>query len=131
MELFKRYKAEVEKDVIVNEFNIKEVQQRLPARKHFWAARLIDAKIELQSLKTKKKVLQSAIAVKVMQEAPIRMTRNEALVITETAEDVINIATSIKEYEYIVEYLEKVEKIMGGMDWGIKNIIALQSLEQS
>ena len=36
----------------------------------------------------------------------------------------------LKEYEFIVEYLEKVEKIMSGMGYDIKNIIEIQKLEQ-
>jgi hypothetical protein len=36
----------------------------------------------------------------------------------------------IKEYDYIIEYLEKVEKIMGSMVWEIKNVVELAKLEQ-
>ena len=44
--------------------------------------------------------------------------------------NIIVITNSIKEFEFIVEYLEKVEKIMSGMGFDIKNIIEIQNLEQ-
>jgi hypothetical protein len=55
VDLIKKYKEEIGNDLVINDFNIKEVQLRLPARKHFWAARLIDAKIELHSLQKTEK----------------------------------------------------------------------------
>ena len=55
MSIMERYIEEIKQDLIVNDFNIKEVQLRLPARKHFWVARLIDAKIKRNSLLRDKK----------------------------------------------------------------------------
>lgn len=130
MELLKRYKEDIEKDLIINDFNLKEVQLRLPARKHFWAARLIDAKIEHQRLIKQKKVLKSTLASEIVSKSPVRITKGEAECAADTSQSVIELTDSIKEYEYVIEYLEKVEKIMGGMGFDIRNIIAIQELER-
>ena len=54
MELLKKYIEEITKDLYLDDFNIKESQMRLPAKKHFWVARLMDAKINRNSFIKKK-----------------------------------------------------------------------------
>ncbi len=130
MELLKRYKEEIGADLIITDFNIKDIQLKLPSRKHFWAARLIDAKITLQSLHKKKKNLKKTLVTKIIAEAPVKLTQQTAEIAAESTDELTQITDSIKEYEFIVEYLEKVEKIMSGMGYDIKNIIEIQKLEQ-
>ena len=130
MELLKRYKEEIGADLLITDFNIKDIQLKLPSRKHFWAARLIDAKITLQFLHKKKKNLKKTLVTKIIAEAPIKLTQQTAEIAAEATDELTNITDSIKEYEFIVEYLEKVEKIMSGMGYDIKNIIEIQKLEQ-
>ena len=130
MELLKRYKEEIGKDLLITDFNIKEIQLKLPSRKHFWAARLIDAKINLQSLINKKKHLKKTLVGKIITEAPVKLTQQTAEIAAESTDELVSITNSIKEFEFIVEYLEKVEKIMSGMGFDIKNIIEIHKLEQ-
>jgi len=130
VELLKRYKEEIGADLLITDFNIKDIQLKLPSRKHFWAARLIDAKITLQSLHKKKKTLKKTLVTKIIAEAPIKLTQQTAEIAAEATDELVAITDSIKEYEFIVEYLEKVEKIMSGMGYDIKNIIEIQKLEQ-
>ena len=130
MDLIERYRNEINKDLIINDFNIKDIQLKLPSRKHYWAARLIDAKIELHKLGKRKKTLKESIVKRIIGEAPVRITQQSAEIAAESTEELQNIALSIKEYEFVVEYLEKVEKIMGGMGFDIKNIIEIQKMEQ-
>lgn len=130
MELLKRYKEEINGDLLITDFNIKEIQLKLPSRKHFWAARLIDAKIALQNLHKKKKNLKKTLVSKIIAEAPVKLTQQTAEIAAESTDEITSITESIKEYEFIVEYLEKIEKIMAGMGYDIKNIIEIQKLEQ-
>lgn len=130
MDLLKRYKEEIGKDLIINDFNIKEVQLQLPSKKHFWAARLIDAKIEYQRLIKHKKNLKKDIVNKVLRESPVKLSTQAAEIAAENSNDIDAINTQIKEWEYIIEYLEKVEKIMQTMHWEIKNIIMLNQAER-
>ena len=130
MELLRRYQEEIGPDLLITDFNIKEIQLKLPSRKHFWAARLIDAKINLFQLQKRKKTLKKTLVVKILAEAPVRITQQTAEIAAESTEELSSINDSIKEYEFIVEYLEKIEKIMSGMGFDIKNIVEIQKLEQ-
>lgn len=130
MDLLNRYKEEIGKDLIVDDFNIKDIQQKLPSRKHFWAARLIDAKIELNNLQKHKKKLKAALFKKISDESSVSLSQSVITNAVDNSEDVEKINDKIKEYEYIIEYLEKVDKIMSTMHWEIKNIIEIQKLEQ-
>jgi len=130
VELIERYKEEIDKDLIINEFNIKDVQLKLPSRKHFWAARLIDAKITHFKLVKRKKSLKESIAKRIINEAPVRVTQQTAEIAAESSEELQNITIEIKDYEFVIEYLEKVEKIMSGMGFDIKNILEIMKMEQ-
>lgn len=130
MELLKKYREEIEKDLVINDFNIKEVQMRLASRKHFWVGRLIDAKIAKSDLEKRKKALKRALVTKIIAEAPVKLTTSTAESAAEQCDDIADINDKLKEYEYVIEYLEKVEKIMGGMGWEIKNLIALNLSER-
>lgn len=130
MDLLKKYKEEIGEDLVVTDYNIKDIQLKLPSRKHFWAARLIDAKIEVHNLQKRKKKLKKAFVQKIITEAPVKLTQQSAEIAAESTDEISAINDSIKEYEFIVEYLEKVEKIMQNMHWEIKNIIDIQRMEQ-
>lgn len=130
MELIERYKEEIGKDLVINEFNIKDVQLKLPSRKHFWAARLIDAKITHFKLVKRKRSLKESIAKRIINEAPVRVTQQTAEIAAESSDELQNITIEIKDYEFVIEYLEKVEKIMSGMGFDIKNILEIMKMEQ-
>ena len=130
VDLLEQYKEEINKDLLINDFNIKDVQLKLPSRKHFWVARLIDAKINLNKLVKRKKLLKETIVSRIISEAPVRITQQTAEISAESTEDIQSIVNSIKEHEFLIEYLEKVEKIMSGMGFDIKNIIEIQKMEQ-
>jgi hypothetical protein len=130
VDLIKKYKEEIGNDLIINDFNIKEVQLRLPARKHFWAARLIDAKIELHSLQKQKKALKKQIVKRLQQEAPIKLTQQSAEIAAESSNEIGSLNDQIKEYEFVIEYLDKATSVLNQVGWDIKNIIEIQKLEQ-
>lgn len=130
MDLLKRYKEEINKDLAVDDFNIKDIQQKLPSRKHFWVARLIDARIELSQLQKRKKKLKVLLSQKIASDSMVSLSQSVISNAVENSDEMEKLNDSIKEYEYIIEYLEKVEKIMSTMHWEIKNIVEIQKLEQ-
>ena len=130
MELLKKYIEDINKDLYLDDFNLKEVQMRLPARKHFWVARLIEAKIKRNTLFAKKKKLKKDLVKKVIQDSPVRINQTAAETAAERYDSVVSINNSIKEQDTIIEYLEKVEKIMSMMHWEIKNIVDINRMEQ-
>ena len=130
MELLKKYIEDINKDLYLDDFNLKEVQMRLPARKHFWVARLIEAKIKRNTLFAKKKKLKKDLVKKVIEDSPVRINQTAAETAAERYDSVVTINNSIKEQDTIIEYLEKVEKIMSTMHWEIKNIVDINRMEQ-
>jgi seryl-tRNA synthetase len=130
VDLLKRYKEEINKDLAVDDFNIKDIQQKLPSRKHFWVARLIDARIELSQLQKRKKKLKVLLSQKIASDSMVSLSQSVISNAVENSDEMEKLNDSIKEYEYIIEYLEKVEKIMSTMHWEIKNIVEIQKLEQ-
>ena len=126
-----RYIEEIKQDLIVNDFNIKEVQLRLPSRKHFWVARLIDAKIKRNNLLRDKKNLKKDISKRIVELSPIKMTSVTADIAAESSKEIEDINNQIREFDYIIEYLEKVEKIFASMHWEIRNIIQINQSEQA
>ena len=128
--MLKKYIEDINKDLYLDDFNLKEVQMRLPARKHFWVARLIEAKIKRNTLFAKKKKLKKDLVKKVIEDSPVRINQTAAETAAERYDSVVSINNSIKEQDTIIEYLEKVEKIMSMMHWEIKNIVDINRMEQ-
>ncbi len=128
--MLKRYIDEIGKDLVLDDFNLKEAQLRLPARKHYWVARLIEAKIERNKLISKKKALKKKVIKQVIQESPVRINVTAAEIAAENHESLKELNTAIEEQDVIIEYLEKVERIMNSMGYEIKNIVDIQKMEQ-
>ena len=131
MELLQRYIKEIEQDLKIDEFNIKEVQMRTPGRKHFWASRMINHKIELEKLKTEKLKLKKQLlkALADRNEMQLSLTALEKAV--DSTDDIIKINESIKEVEFIVELLEKTEKTLASLSFDLSNCIKIITLEQT
>lgn len=129
MSLLSKYIKEVEQDLILNDFNIKETQLRLPAKKHFWVARLIEAKRDLQDVIDKEKKMTKVLSTKIKEQSPVTLTDKTVLNLIDEQEEIGSIKEKKRDLTNVVEYLEKVEKIFGSMHWEVRNVIELQKLE--
>ena len=56
-----QYITEIEKDLIINEFNIKDVSMKTPARKHYWVGKLIQHKKNLYKLEKEKAEIKKQV----------------------------------------------------------------------
>tara|TARA_R100001082_G_scaffold43474_1_gene23099 strand:+ start:301 stop:675 length:375 start_codon:yes stop_codon:yes gene_type:complete len=121
---------EIGEDLVLNDLNIKQQQQRLPSRKHFWVGRLIEAKIQRNKLFAQKSKLKKDLVKKVIADSPVRINQASAESAAERYESVAKLNDNIKEQDTIIEYLEKVEKILSNMHWEIKNVIDMNKMEQ-
>ena len=65
-----------------------------------------------------------------LKEAQIRISQSAAESAAERHESIDSLNKGIAEQDVIIEYLEKVEKILGNMHWEIKNIIDINKMEQ-
>tara|TARA_R110000744_G_scaffold12469_2_gene37136 strand:+ start:638 stop:1012 length:375 start_codon:yes stop_codon:yes gene_type:complete len=121
---------EIGQDLVLNDLNLKQQQQRLPARKHFWVGRLIEAKIKRNKFFAQKSKLKKDLVKQVITDSPVRINQASAESAAEKYESVVKLNNNIKEQDTIIEYLEKVEKILGNMHWEIKNVIDMNKMEQ-
>ena len=121
---------EIGEDLVLNDLNLKQQQQRLPARKHFWVGRLVEAKIKRNDLIAEKRKLKKDLVKKVIEHSPVRINQTSAESAAERYESVVELNNSIREQDTIIEYLEKVEKILSNMHWEIKNVIDMNKMEQ-
>ena len=103
---------EIGEDLVLNDLNLKQQQQRLPARKHFWVGRLVEAKIKRNDLITEKRKLKKDLVKKVIEDSPVRINQTSAESAAERYESVVKLNKSIQEQDTIIEYLEKVEKFL-------------------
>lgn len=129
MSLLSKYIKEVEQDLVLNDFNIKETQLRLPAKKHFWVARLIEAKRDLQDLTAKEKKMTKVLSLKIKEQSPVTLSDKTVLNLIDEQEEIASIKEKKRDLTNVVEYLEKVEKIFGSMHWEVRNIVELNKLE--
>jgi len=130
MEILKRYIAEISKELEINEMNLKEASMRAPARKHFWASKLINHKIELNTLVKSKNTLVKSLMAKAEAASPVFLSKINLEKTVESTDEVKKINEDIKETESIIEYLEKVEKVYSSLTYDIKNMIQMTSMEQ-
>jgi len=130
VETLKKYIEEVNKDLQIDDFNLKQAQMKMPSRKHFWVARLMDAKINKNKLLARKKQHKKDLVTRIIAESPVKITTQTAESAAENTQDMDVINEKLKELDFIIEYLEKVEKIFSSMHWEIKNIVQINQMEQ-
>lgn len=127
--LFEKYQAELEEELDLTDFNIKDVQMKLPANKHKWVARLIQQKIELNKLKKLKHEAIDAVVQNLRKENPVILSDVALGKQAEKNETIQKIIVKMEECEMLIEYLEKVEKVNSGTSYDIKNLVEMKKLE--
>lgn len=130
MEILERYIKEIEEDLKINEFNIKDASLRSPGRKHFWVSRLIRHKQNLLSLENQRTHLLKQLCKELQQQAIVKLsniTIEKAVIESQSAKD---IQIKISEEKLIIEFLEKTEKTFSSLTYDIKNIVEIMKLEQ-
>ena len=105
------------------------VTKRVPAEKHFWVCRLIDAKIEKDKLYKLKASTKHTLQKKLEEEAPVKLNK-QVLDDLDKTPSLENINQKIKEIEYLVEYLDRVVSLITFISQDIKNIIELKKLQE-
>lgn len=133
MDLLEQYQQEIREDLDINEMNIKISSMQLPAKKHYWVSKLITTKQQHQRLLRQKKQAKDKIAQELIHKSPIKLSSTDLAKALEAAEKTGNLAqlnAQIDDTTLIIEYLEKVEKILHNMTWDVKNIIQLHFSEK-
>lgn len=128
---YDKYKTELTEELDLSDFNMKDVQMKLPGIKHKWVARLIDQKIELNKLKKLKAKAIETVSQKLRKENVVILSDAALSKQSEKHELVRKIIEKIEETEILIEYLERVEKVCSSTSYDIKNLIDIKKMELS
>jgi hypothetical protein len=132
MELFEKYKEEIVEDTKFDQINILEKQLMLPAVKHKWTARLIQQKIIKSNLEKRKKNIKEDIMKAFTEKGlPVGLPKASLNAKVESSETVKNIDDEIQNCNLIIDYLERVEKIMGSISYDFGTATKLISMENT
>jgi len=130
VDLLDQYIAEIEKDLQINEFNLKDSSMRTPARKHYWVSKLIKHKRNLIVLEKERDNVKKEITKKIIEESPVKVALPVAEKASNNHEKMIQLQQKVNDEKLIVEFLEKTEKVFSAVGFDIKNIIDIMKMEQ-
>jgi hypothetical protein len=128
--LLDQYIDEIEKNLQINEFNLKDSSMKAPARKHYWVSKLIRHKKNLLTLKNQRDAIKKEVVEKIIESSPVKVTIPVAEKASYKHDKMIEILNRINEEELIIEFLEKTEKTFSAVGFDIKNIIEIMKMEQ-
>lgn len=123
--LLVKYQAEIVEDIKLDELSLKDRAMMVPTIKHKWVARMMVHKDQIRKLEAKRKVLIKNLN----NNSPIALTKQSMEVLASNNPEVAIVQTAIEQLEVIIEYLEKVEKLVSSLTFDCKNVIDLQKLE--
>ena len=129
MSIIDQYAKEIESDLKVDEFNIKEVSMKTPGRKHFWVTKLINHKKKVMDLKAERYKLKKELSKQIIAQSPVKITMPVAEKTAYQHAQMIELQLRIDEEELAVEFLEKVEKTFSALSFDIKNIVEIMKME--
>ena len=129
--LFEKYMAEIAEELDLSDFNMRDVQMKLPAIKHKWVARLIQQKIELNKYEKLKTDAIEALLPNLRRDGPILLSDAALTKKAEKHETVQKIIAKIEECEMLIEYLEKIEKVCNSTSYDIKNLVDIKKMEMT
>lgn len=127
--LFEQYETMLKEQCALDDLNLKDVQMKLPANKHYWASRCIAHKRDLAKLQRQKDDIKREMIKRIGEEAEVELSKTALDRKISQLDEVRKFDKEIEDMEQLILFVEKAEKIVQGMGWDIKNIIELQKLE--
>jgi hypothetical protein len=129
-EVLSNYIQQIKNDLEINQINIADVARKLPARRHHWAARLIEHKIKINELEKQKSNIIKEVSAKIGRDSPVLMSSKTIQNAAESSNDIQSINEQIATNKLIVEFLEQVQKNFFSASHDVRNIVEIMKLEQ-
>jgi wobble nucleotide-excising tRNase len=129
MSILERYDEELKADVSIDAFTVHDVQLKLPAIKHKWVGRLMRHKLEISQLKKQRGKDKDEVMKRLREEADVRLSQTALNAVVDKHQDIEKMSNKINELQIVIEYLEKVEKILSSMTFDIRNLTEIMKLE--
>ena len=132
MDIFLKYKEEIEEDTKIDQINLLDRQMMHPSTRHKWVARLIQYKRTKNDLERRKKLLKEEV-VKTLTEKgiPTGLPKANLMAKVENSDGIKKITQEIEEVDLMIEYLERVEQIFKSMTYDLKNIVDISKMEMT
>jgi hypothetical protein len=130
MEQIKRYQQQYIEFTKFDDFTLEDRAKKVPAEKHFWVSRLIEAKIEKERLLREKKNHRQQLVKDMVANSPVALNK-QTMMQDDSFVELSDILDKIKEQEFLIEYLELIVKQITFIAQDIKNIIMIKQLEQT
>lgn len=127
-DIFQKYSDEFTKDTQLDELNLKDRAMTTVAIKHKWVGRLMRHKRDFKKLEIAKKQAISRLSAK-LSDGAVGMTAIAARKAAGSTDLVAKIDAELEQQELVIEYLEKIERVLNSMTFDIKNVIDIQKLE--
>lgn len=124
-----KYSKELEEDIKLDRINISDVQLKLPGIKGKWVSRLMNHKSNLVELITLREETIVQLATKIKNESPVTVTDVFLHKEAERHELIKKVDKEITNQRNLIEYLEKIEKIVSSTTYDIKNLCELMKSE--
>ena len=124
-----KYMEELGKDCVIDEINLKESALILPAKKAKWVARLILEKNLANKLEKDRKEKVNSLIDAIKHEAVASLSLAVLKNLAEKDTSVIDLDLKIEESRNLIDFFERIEKIMSSMSFDIGNIIKIVQLE--
>lgn len=128
IEIIKKYQDQYSEFCKLDDFNLEDKARRVPAEKHFWVCRLIDAKIERDRLFKLKATTKQNMQQKLLKDAPVALNK-QYLDEVEKSPSVEAINEKIRDLDFTIEYLERLVNQITFIAQDIKNIIMIKQME--
>lgn len=130
LSLFERYQAELKEILSYDEFNVKDIQLKLPSIKHNWVARKAHQKFELKRLKELRAEALDKVSDKIRDEEHVGLSQRALNNAAAKHEVIVKIDNEIAFTEGMIDYLDDVvQYVFRNMTFDIKNFIELVQQE--
>lgn len=129
LDLLEKYQLELKNDITIDDLNMKDRSMVITAIKHKWVGYLMRHKIDLKKLENGRELMVNTISEQLLEKPDIQISHAAIRRKAESHETIIKVDEQIEGYKIIIEYLEKVEKVVNSMTWDLKNIIELVKME--
>jgi len=130
IDLLQQYQDQYTEFARIDDFTLEDRARRVPAEKHFWVCRLIDAKKELSKLHAKKNTIKSAAEKRMIEENPVNLNQ-QGFKDIDKSEVVENINQKIKDMGMLIEYLERLVSCVNFIAQDIKNIVEIKKIQET
>ena len=128
-ETLAKYTAEINEDIHLDRVNVTDMVLKVPAIKHKWVARLMNHKADVLELIEARETAIIHLIKKIKTESPIMINDLLASKEAERHELITKVDKEMRDQRNIIEYLEKVEKLMDKITFDIKNLTELNKQE--